>query len=162
MNLNFYFSMIEEKLNSMGLNLPRKASPLGSYVPVVIMGHAVFVSGQIPLDFDLEPAQLRFKGKVGKEVSIDDAKKATHICVINSLGHLNVALGTLENIKKIVKVTGYINCDSTFTNHAEVMNGASDLILNIFGDIGRHTRVSVGTNSLPLDSPVELDMIVEI
>jgi enamine deaminase RidA (YjgF/YER057c/UK114 family) len=154
--------MIEEKLDSMGLNLPHKASPLGSYVPVIIMGHAVFVSGQIPLDFDLEPAQLRFKGKVGKEVSIEDAKKATHICVINALGHLNVALGTLENIKKIVKVTGYINCDSTFTNHAEVMNGASDLILNIFGDIGRHTRVSVGTNSLPLDSPVELDMIVEI
>jgi enamine deaminase RidA (YjgF/YER057c/UK114 family) len=154
--------MIEEKLDSMGLNLPRKASPLGSYVPVIIMGHAVFVSGQIPLDFDLEPAQLRFKGKVGKEVSIEDAKKATHICVINALGHLNVALGTLDNIKKIVKVTGYINCDSTFTNHAEVMNGASDLILNIFGDIGRHTRVSVGTNSLPLDSPVELDMIVEI
>jgi enamine deaminase RidA (YjgF/YER057c/UK114 family) len=154
--------MIEEKLDSMGLNLPRKASPLGSYVPVIIMGHAVFVSGQIPLDFDLEPAQLRFKGKVGKEVSIEDAKEATHICVINALGHLNVALGTLDNIKKIVKVTGYINCDSTFTNHAEVMNGASDLILNIFGDIGRHTRVSVGTNSLPLDSPVELDMIVEI
>jgi enamine deaminase RidA (YjgF/YER057c/UK114 family) len=160
--MNFYFTMIEEKLDSMGLNLPRKASPLGSYVPVIIMGHAVFVSGQIPLDFDLEPAQLRFKGKVGKEVSIEDAKKATHTCVINALGHLNVALVTLENIKKIVKVTGYINCDSTFTNHAEVMNGASDLILNIFGDIGRHTRVSVGTNSLPLDSPVELDMIVEI
>jgi enamine deaminase RidA (YjgF/YER057c/UK114 family) len=154
--------MIKEKLNSMGLNLPSKISPLGSYVQVVMMGHAAFVSGQIPLDFESEPVQLRFKGKVGKDVSIEDAKKAAHICVINALGHLNVALGTLENIKKIVKVTGYVNCDSSFTKHAEVMNGASDLILKIFGDKGRHTRVSVGTNSLPLDSPVELDMIVEI
>ena len=154
--------MIKEKLNSMGLNLPRKVSSLGSYVQVVKMGHSAFVSGQIPLDFDMEPVQLRFKGKVGKDVSIEDAKKAAQICVINALGHLNASLGTLENVKKIVKVTGYINCDSSFTKHAEVMNGASDLILNIFGDIGKHARVSIGTNSLPLGSPVELDMIVEI
>lgn len=146
----------------MGLNLPRDASPLGSYVPVVILGHAAFVSGQIPLDYELEPVQLRFKGKVGKDVSIDDARKAAHVCVINALGHLNLALGSLENIKRIVKVTGYINCESSFTEHPAIMNGASDLILSIFGDLGRHTRIAVGTNSLPLDSPVELDMIVEI
>ena len=134
--------MIKEKLNSMGLNLPRKISSLGSYVQVVKMGHSAFVSGQIPLDFDLEPVQLRFKGKVGKDVSIEDAKKGAQICVINALGHLNASLGTLENVKKIVKVTGYINCDLSFTKHAEVMNGASDSILNIFGDIGKHARVS--------------------
>ena len=85
--------MIKEKLNSMGLKLPSKISPLGSYVQVVMMGHAAFVSGQIPLDFDSEPVQLRFKGKVGKDVSIEDAKKAAHICVINALGHLNVSSG---------------------------------------------------------------------
>lgn len=154
--------MIEEKLTSMGIDLPRTASPLGSYVPVVILGHAAFVSGQIPLDYTIEPAQLKFKGKIGKEVSIDDARKAASICVVNALGHLKLELGSLENIKRIVKVTGYINCESSFTQHPTVMNGASDLLLNIFGDLGRHSRVAVGTNSLPLDSPVELDMIVEI
>ena len=106
--------------------------------------------------------ELRFKGKVGKEVSIDDAKKVASICVVNALGHLELELGSLENIKRIVKVTGYVNCESSFTEHPRVVNGASDLLLDIFGDLGRHTRVAVGTNSLPLDSPVELDMIVEI
>jgi enamine deaminase RidA (YjgF/YER057c/UK114 family) len=154
--------VIKEKLTSMGIDLPHAASPLGSYVPIVILGHAAFVSGQIPLDYTSEPAQLRFKGKVGKEVSIDDARKAASICVVNALGHLELELGSLENIKRIVKVTGYVNCESSFTEHPRVMNGASDLLLDIFGDIGRHTRVAVGTNSLPLDSPVELDMIVEI
>jgi enamine deaminase RidA (YjgF/YER057c/UK114 family) len=154
--------VIEEKLTSMGIELPRAASPLGAYVPVVILGHAAYISGQIPLDYTFMPAQLKFKGKVGREVSIDDARTAASICVVNALGHLKLELGRLENIKRIVKVTGYINCESTFTKHPEVMNGASDLILNLFGDIGRHTRVSVGTNSLPLDSPMEVDMIVEI
>ena len=100
-----------------------------------------FVSGQIPLDYTSEPAQLRFKGKVGKEVSIDDAKKAASICVVNALGHLELELGSLENIKRIVKVTGYVNCESSFTEHPRVVNGASDLLLDIFGDLGRHTRV---------------------
>ena len=158
----FLFYMIEKRINSMGLSLPRKVFTLGSYVPVVISGHAAYVSGQIPLDFESEPFQLIYKGKVGKDISIEDAKKAANICVINALGHLNIALESLDKIKKVVKVTGYINCESSFTKHPDVMNAASDLILNIFGEIGRHTRVAVGTNSLPLDSPVELDLIVEI
>jgi enamine deaminase RidA (YjgF/YER057c/UK114 family) len=154
--------MIKEKLASMGLTLPQKASSIGSYVPVVVLGNAAFVSGQIPLDLDSEPAQLRFKGKVGNDVSIEDAKSAAKLCVLNALAHLNSALGSLEAIKRIVKVTGYVNCEPSFTDHSTVMNGASDLILSIFGDIGRHARVAIGANSLPLNSPVELDMIAEI
>jgi enamine deaminase RidA (YjgF/YER057c/UK114 family) len=154
--------MIVEKLASMGLNLPQKLSAVGSYVPVVMLGNTAFVSGQIALDFHLEPAQLRFKGKVGNNISIEDAKSAAALCVINALAQLNSAMGSLEPIKRIVKITGYINCEPSFAEHSTVMNGASELILKIFGDIGRHARVAIGANSLPLDSPVELDMIAEI
>jgi len=155
--------MIEEKIESLGIKLPAELKTIGSYVPVVITSNnLVFVSGQIPLDSQLAPVQLRYKGKVGKSVSIDDARHAAKLCVINALGHIRSIIGTLDNIKKFVKISGFVNCESSFTDHPKVINGASDFILEVFGEKGRHTRVAVGTNSLPLDSPVEVDMIVEI
>jgi enamine deaminase RidA (YjgF/YER057c/UK114 family) len=135
---------------------------IGSYSPVMIASKFAYVSGQIALDLSRQPAQVKFKGKVGKDVSISDAKKAAELCVINGLCQLNAALGDLERIKKFVKLSGYINCEPTFVDHATVMNGASDFVVRIFEDRGKHARIAVGVNSLPLNSCLEIDMIVEI
>jgi enamine deaminase RidA (YjgF/YER057c/UK114 family) len=155
-------SMIAERLSSLGIDLSTKPVPIGSYSPVMIASNLAYVSGQIPIDLNKHPADVKFKGKVGKEISIVDAKKAAELCVINGLSQLNAALGDLERIKKFVKLSGYINCEPTFSDHATVMNGASDFLVQIFEDRGRHARVAVGVNSLPLNSCMEIDIIVEI
>ena len=154
--------MIEEKLSSYGIKLSTKPLPLGSYSPVVIMDSFAFVSGQIAIDTNKQPAEVIYKGKVGKDISIDDAKKAAQLCVINGLSHLKSALGDLERIKKFVKLSGYVNCEPSFVDHAIVMNGASDFLVQIFEERGEHARIAVGVNSLPLDSCIEIDFVVEI
>ena len=136
--------------------------PLGSYSPVIIAGSYAYVSGQIAIDPNKQPAQVVYKGKVGKDVSIDDAKKAAELCVINGLVQLNSALGNLERIKKFVKLSGFINCEPSFVDHSTVMNGASDFVTQIFEEKGKHTRIAVGVNSLPLNSCIEIDIIVEV
>jgi enamine deaminase RidA (YjgF/YER057c/UK114 family) len=135
---------------------------MGSYSPVIIAGNFAYVSGQIAIDPNKQPAQVIFKGKVGKDVSIDDAKKAAELCVINGLSQLNSALGDLERIKKFVKLSGFINCEPSFVDHATVMNGASEFVTQIFEDRGKHARIAVGVNSLPLNSCIEIDIIVEV
>lgn len=155
-------SMIAERLSSLGIDLSTKPVPIGSYSPVMIASNLAYVSGQIAIEPNKQPGEVKFTGKVGKDISIIDAKKAAELCVINGLSQLNAALGDLERIKKFVKLSGYINCESTFADHATVMNGASDFVVRIFGDRGKHARVAVGVNSLPLNSCVEIDIIVEI
>jgi enamine deaminase RidA (YjgF/YER057c/UK114 family) len=154
--------MIEEKLSGYGIKLSTKPLPLGSYSPVVIMDSFAFVSGQIAIDTNKQPAEVIYKGKVGKDISIDDAKKAAQLCVINGLSQLKSALGDLERIRRFLKLSGYVNCEPSFVDHAIVMNGASDFLFQIFGERGRHARIAVGVNSLPLDSCIEIDSIVEI
>ncbi|MGC2483711.1 MAG: RidA family protein [Nitrososphaeraceae archaeon] len=154
--------MIEEKLSAYGIKLSTKPLPLGSYSPVVIMDSFAFVSGQIAIDTNKQPAEVIYKGKVGKDISIDDAKKAAQLCVINGLSQLKSALGDLERIRRFLKLSGYVNCEPSFVDHAIVMNGASDFLFQIFGERGRHARIAVGVNSLPLDSCIEIDTIVEI
>lgn len=154
--------MIEEKLSAYGIKLSIKPLPLGSYSPVVIMDNFAFVSGQIAIDTNKQPAEVIYKGKVGKDISIDDAKKAAQLCVINGLSQLKSALGDLERIKRFLKLSGFVNCEPSFVDHAIVMNGASDFLFQIFGERGRHARIAVGVNSLPLDSCIEIDTIVEI
>jgi enamine deaminase RidA (YjgF/YER057c/UK114 family) len=154
--------MIEEKLSGYGIKLSTKPLPLGSYSPVVIMDSFAFVSGQIAIDTNKQPAEVIYKGKVGKDISIDDAKKAAQLCVINGLSQLKSALGDLERIRRFLKLSGYVNCEPSFVDHAIVMNGASDFLFQIFGERGRHARIAVGVNSLPLDSCIEIDTIVEI
>ena len=154
--------MIAQRLSSHGINLSTKSMPIGSYSPVIIAGSYAYVSGQIAIDPNKQPAQVIFKGKVGKDVSIDDAKKAAELCVINGLRQLNSALGNLERIKKFVKLSGFINCEPSFVDHATVMNGASDFVTQIFEEKGKHTRIAVGVNSLPLNSCIEIDIIVEV
>jgi enamine deaminase RidA (YjgF/YER057c/UK114 family) len=154
--------MIAERLSSLGIDLSTKPVTVGSYSPIMIASTLAYVSGQIAIDPNKQPAEVKFKGKVGKDISISDAKKAAELCVINGLSQLNAALGDLERIKKFVRLSGYINCDPTFVEHATVMNGASDVVIRIFGDRGKHTRIAVGVNSLPLNSCIEIDIIVEI
>ena len=147
--------MIEEKLASLGISLPIPPEPAGSYLPVVISGNLAFVSGQIPM----EGRHLKFRGKVN---SIQTGQKAARLCAINALGQLKSSLGTLDRLKRFIKITGFVNCDPSFADHAKVINGASDLLVNIFGEKGKHARAAIGVNSLPLDSTVELEFIAEV
>ena len=155
--------MIEERLNSLGVKLAdTQSSVVGSFIPVVITGNLAFVSGQIPIKQGSNPIQVKYKGKVGRDISIEDGQAAARLCVINGLSELKQALGNLDKIKKFVKVSGYVNCDPSFTGHAKVINGASDFLVEVFGEKGKHARVSSGASSLALDSSVEVDFIVEV
>lgn len=155
--------MIEERLKSLGVKLSDKqSSAVGSFIPVVITGNLAFVSGQIPIELGSNPIQVKYKGKVCRDVSLEDGQAAARLCVINGLSELKLALGSLDKIKKFVKVSGYVNSDPSFTDIAKVINGASDFLVEVFGEKGKHARVSVGVSSLALDSSVEVDFIVEV
>jgi enamine deaminase RidA (YjgF/YER057c/UK114 family) len=147
--------MIEEKLSSLGISLPVPPVPAGSYVPVVVSGNLAFVAGQIPA----EGNHIKFRGKV---VSIETGQQAALLCTINALAQLKSSLGSLDRVKQVIKLTGFINCDPTFADHPKVINGASDLLVQLFGEKGKHARVAVGVTSLPLDSAVEIDLLIEI
>ena len=147
--------MIEEKLASLGISLPIPPEPAGSYLPVVVSSNLAFVAGQIPM----EGKQVKFRGKVD---SIEIGQEAARLCTINALAQLKSSLGGLDRVKRVIKVTGFVNCEPSFVDHAKVINGASDLLVNIFGEKGKHARAAVGVSSLPLDSTVELDLIAEI
>ena len=150
--------MIEERLGSLGVKLPDAPKPVGSYVPVVVSDNMAFVSGQIAT----ESGQVKFKGKVGQQVSIESAQQAARLCTINALAQLKSAIGSLDRIERFVKLTGFVNCDQSFTDQAKVMNGASDFLVQLFGERGRHARAAVGVSSLPLDSSVEVEFIVRL
>lgn len=150
--------MIEDRLASLGITLPSPPTPAGSYLPVVISHNLAFVAGQIPT----EAGQIKFKGKVGKDITIEAGREAARLCTINALAQLRSALGNLDRIKRVVKVTGFVNCDPSFADQPKVINGASDLLVQVFGENGRHARAAVGVSSLPLDSAVEVEFIVEV
>jgi enamine deaminase RidA (YjgF/YER057c/UK114 family) len=154
--------MIDEKLNSVGVKLSDPVPSVGSFAQVAITGNLAFVSGQLPIEPGSNPVQVKYKGKTGRDISLEDGQAAARLCAINGLSELKNIVGDLDNIKKIVKVSGYVNCDSSFTDHAKVINGASDFLVEIFGEKGKHARVSVGASSLALNSSVEVDFIVEI
>ena len=150
--------MIKEKLDTLGITLPTPPKPAGSYIPVVRTGNLVFVSGQIPI----KDGKILYSGKVTKDLSIEDAQKGARLCAINALAQLNSEFGNLENISKIVRVSGFVNSPPEFTEQPKVINGASDLLFEIFEEKGQHTRIAVGVSSLPLNSAVEIDLLVEI
>ena len=150
--------MIEEKLNQLGVSLPTAPKPAGSYVPVVVSGKLAFVSGQIPI----KDGQVIYQGKVGIEQSIEQAQKAAKLCIINGLAQINTYFGTLDNLEKIIKISGFVNSAQDFTEHPKVINAASDFLVEIFGEEGRHSRIAIGVSSLPLNATVEIDMVVEI
>lgn len=148
----------EQTLESLGITLPTPPVPAGSYVPVVVSGNLAFVAGQIPV----EAGQVKFKGKVGKDIQIEAGQQAARLCTINALAQLKASLGSLGRVKRIVKVTGFVNCEPAFADQSKVINGASNFLVQVFGDKGRHARVAVGVSSLPLESAVEVEFIAEI
>ena len=150
--------MIEEKLCTLGITLPSPPKPAGSYIPVVRTGNLVFVSGQIPIS----DGKVLYSGKVTKDLSIEDAQKAAQLCIINALAQLKSEFGNLDKISKIVRLSGFVNSPPEFTEQPKVINGASDLLFEIFEKTGQHARIAVGVSSLPLNSAVEIDLIVEI
>ena len=150
--------MIMDKLKENNIILPSPPSPAGSYIPVVLTGNLAFVSGQIPI----KDGKVAFSGKEPVEQSVENAQEAAKLCIINGLAQLNTHFGTLENIKKIIRISGFVNSTSDFSEQPKIINHASDLLFEIFGDSGKHSRVSVGVSSLPLNSTVEIDMIVEV
>ncbi|SRR5215467_1008985 len=152
--------MIKDRLNSLNLVLPKTPKSAGLYVPVVITDNLVFVSGQLPIEQGSNSSDIKFKGKVGKDISLEDGRKAAQLCTMNALSQLEFALGSLDRVDKFIKISGYVNCEASFTEHPKVIDGASDLILQIFGEKGKHTRVALGMNSLPLNGAVEIDYIV--
>ena len=149
--------MIEEKLNELSIKLPTPPSPAGSYIPVVTTGNLAFVSGQIPM----KNGNVIFQGKVPENQSVDSARDAAKICIINGLAQLKADLGSLDRIVKFVRISGFVNSNSDFIEQPKVINAASDLLVEIFGDMAKHSRIAVGVASLPLNSTVEIDMIVE-
>ena len=150
--------MIEEKLKELGIEMPTPPSPAGSYIPVVTTGNLAFVSGQIPM----KEGKVIFEGKVPEKQSLDSARDAAKICIINGLAQLKANLGSLDKITKFVRISGFINSNQDFTEQPKVINAASDLLVEIFGDMAKHSRIAVGVANLPLNSTVEIDMIVEV
>ena len=149
--------MIDEKIKSLGINLPIPPTPAGSYIPIVRSGNLLYVSGQIPM----EDGKVTFTGKVS-DTNIETAQKSAIICAINILAQLKKELGDLEKISKIVRISGFVNSVPEFTQQPKVINAASDLFYEIFGECGKHSRIAVGVSSLPLNSMTEIDAIVEM
>lgn len=152
-------SNIEAKLSALGIALPTPAAPVANYVGFVKSGNQVFVSGQLPF----EAGKLQFVGKVGAEISPEDAKKAARLCAIGILAQLKVACdGDLERVARCVKLGIFVNGIADFKDHPAVANGASDLMVEVLGDAGKHARAAVGSGSLPFGVAVEVDAIFEI
>lgn len=150
--------MIEEKIKELGFELPEPTKPLAAYLPSVKSGNLVFTAGQIPMI----KGELQYKGKVGRDLTLENAQKAAQICALNCLGAIKSINGLLDNIEQIVKLTVFVNSADNFKSQHLVANGASELMGKIFGEKGKHARSAVGVNELPVDSAVEIEMIVRV
>ena len=149
----------EENIKNLGLKIPELPKALANYVPYKIVGKTMYISGQAPV----KNGELIYKGKVGSDISVEDGIEAARLCVINIIAAVKTGLeGDWSKLDSFVKLTGYVNCQDTFTDQPKIINGASDLLVGIFGDHGRHSRVAVGSNALPLGIAVEIDAIVQL
>ena len=150
---------IDARLKEMDIELPSAAAPAANYVPYVISGNQVFVSGQIPF----WNGELKFVGKVGVDFSLEEGQDAARTCALNIIAQVREACGgDLDRVKRCIKLGGFVNCREDFTDQPEVINGASNLMVDLFGDKGRHARFAVGTNVLPRNVAVEVDAVFEI
>ena len=150
---------VEKRLSELGIVLPASAPPIANYVAFVRTGNFMVVSGQLCLDAD---GKLVAKGKLGAEVSIEDGQRAARACAINLLAQIKAGLGDLNKVVRVVRLGGFINCAPGFLELPKVMNGASDLMVGVFVDRGRHARTTVGVASLPLDAAVEVEGMFEV
>lgn len=148
---------IEDKLAQMGFTLPLPGPPAGNYVGAVQVGNLLFVSGHGP-----RHEGVYMTGKVGRDVTTGQAYAAARVVMLNCLAAVKQALGDLDRVKRVVKVFGMVNCTADFTEHPQVINGASDLLVALYGEAGRHARSAVGMQQLPMNIPVEVEMILEV
>ena len=148
----------EAKLKELGLTLPDPPKPVANYVPVVRVGELLFLSGVLPS----RDGQLIMTGKLGQGLTIEQGKEASRVAVMNGLSIIRHAAGSLDRVKQIVKMVGHIASAQGFTDQPQVLNGASDLLVSLFGDAGRHARVAVGAAELPRQAPVEIELIVQL
>jgi len=148
--------MIEEKLESLQIILPKPPTPAGSYVPAIRTGNLLFISGQIPM----KEGKVMFTGKVSDD-NLEVAQKSARMCAINLLAQIKRELGNLDKVSKIVRLSGFVNSIPEFSQQPKVINSASDLFFEIFGEKGKHSRIAVGVASLPLNSMTEIDAIIE-
>ncbi|MBA7560176.1 RidA family protein [Candidatus Atribacteria bacterium 1244-E10-H5-B2] len=149
---------IENKLKELGLSLPEVPKPVAEYIPAKKIGNLVFSSGQGPV----KDRKFVYVGKVGGEISLEEGYEAAKICALNCLAAIKSVIESLDNIEEIVRIKGYVNSSPDFYRQPEVVNGASELIVKIFGEKGKHTRSALGTSILSGNIPVELEMIVKI
>ncbi len=148
----------EQKLTELGFALPAPPKPVANYVPVVRVGDLLFLSGVLPS----RDGQLIMTGKLGQNLSIEQGLEAARVAVLNGLSIIRQEAGSLDHVKRIVKMVGHIASAPGFTDQPQVLNGASDLLVSLFGDAGRHARVAVGAAELPRQAPVEIELIVEL
>lgn len=152
------FMSIENRLKELGLEIPAAAAPAAMYVPVKQTGNLLFVSGQIPV----KDGAMQFTGKAGKERTLEEAQAAARLCAINIIAAVKGFTGDLDKVKSIVKITCFVASETGFDKQHLVANGASELLFDVFGEAGRHTRSAVAVNQLPLDATVEVEAIIEI
>ena len=151
--------LFDENIKNLGLNIPDLPKALANYVPNKLIGKTIYISGQAPV----QNGELIYKGKVGSDISIEEGIEAAKLCVINIIAALKTGLeGDWDKLDSFVKLTGFVNCQDNFTDQPKIINGASDMLVEIFGDQGRHARVAVGSNALPLGIAVEIDAIVQL
>jgi enamine deaminase RidA (YjgF/YER057c/UK114 family) len=149
---------IDAKLAELGIALPTPAAPVANYIGFNVVGKLVIVSGQIPL----QDGKVAVTGKLGAGVSIEDGQRAARICFVNLLAQVKAACGDLDRVKRVVRLGGFVACTPDFTQQPQVINGASDLAVAVFGDKGRHARAAVGCPSLPVDAAVEVEGMFEL
>ena len=149
---------VEKKLNELGIVLTEPAAPVANYVPFVRTGNLLSISGQICH----EGGKLVAKGKLGADVSIEDGQKAARACAVNVLAHVKVALGDLDKVVRVVRLGGFVNSTPDFVEGPKVMNGASDLMVAVFGDKGRHSRTTIGVAALPQNAAMEVEALFEV
>ena len=149
----------ETRLIELSLDVPNAATPVGNYVAYVVTGNLVFISGQLPL----VNGELKYKGKVGADVSLEDGQAAARACALNLVAQVRAACGgNLDRVRRVVKLSGFVNSNADFIQQANVINGASDLMVQIFGEAGKHARAAVSSPTLPLGAAVEVDAVFEI
>jgi enamine deaminase RidA (YjgF/YER057c/UK114 family) len=145
---------IAARLQELGIVIPPAPVPLATYVPCVVEGKLAFVAGQGAFN----GKQLLYVGKVGREISDADAYQSARLCALNCLAQLQATIGSLDRVRRLVRVGGFVNCTAEYTAHPQVINGASDVLVQIFGDKGKHARIAVGMANLPLDTSVEVEL----
>ena len=149
----------EAKLKEVGIDLPPSPAATANYVQFVREGDLLFVAGQGPFDAG---GKIVYVGRVGKDVSEEDGYQSARLCAVNCLTHVKAALGSLDNVRRVISLRGFVTCAEDFHDQPKIINGASDLMVEIFGDAGRHVRTAIGTNALPFNIATEVDMVVAV